>query len=253
MDKQSCLYVGRLRHRRLLPKPHAFEYGLFLVYLDLDELDSVFRGRWLWSVNRWNVACFRRGDYLGDPRKPLDPAVRDWVEERTGERPTGPIRMLTHLRYFGYCFNPVTFYYCYDSAGLAVETIVAEITNTPWGERHAYLLDRRLDHGSEAVHRYQFRKCFHVSPFFPMDIDYDWRFSDPGAHLMVHMNLARQNQKVFDATLDVQRREITGQNLATALLRFPCMTFSVILGIHWQAALLKLKGIPFHSHPESVD
>jgi hypothetical protein len=246
---QSCLYVGRLRHRRLAPKPHAFSYNLFMVYLDLSELESVFRGHWLWSVGRRNLAWFNRADYLGDPALPLDEAVRHLVEQRTGQRPSGPIRMLTHLRSFGYCFNPVTFYYCFGRAGQAVETIVAEITNTPWNERYSYVLGRDRDQGVAPVHRYCFAKDFHVSPFFPMDMEYDWRFCEPGSRLSVHMKLAQNGHKAFDATLNLTRWEITSYSLAIALIRFPCITLKVIAAIYWQAAMLKLKRIPFFDHP----
>jgi uncharacterized protein len=249
----SGLYIGQVRHRRFEPKPHAFRYGLFMLYLDLAELDTVFKNRWLWSVNRPNLAWFKRADYFGDATIPLDTAVRDRVEQETGERPAGPIRMLTHLRYFGYCFNPVTFYYCFDATGKRVETIVAEITNTPWNERHAYVLSRENDerrgHGHQ--HCYRFPKDFHVSPFFPMDIDYDWRFGEPGEKLNAHMRLERKGAKVFDATLDLDRRELTGSQLALALVRFPFMTTTVALGIYWQALRLKLKRIPFFDHPHS--
>lgn len=156
----SCLYDGWVRHRRFAPRAHAFRYRLFMAYLDLTELDRVFRGRWFWSTRRPALAWFRRADYLGDPSVPLDQAVRDCVERNTGVRPRGPIRLLTHLRYFGYVFNPVSFYYCFDTADTRVETIVAEITNTPWGERHAYVLSAR----GEQPLRFRFGKAFHVSP-----------------------------------------------------------------------------------------
>ena len=132
--KKSCLYVGQVRHRRFTPKQHQFSYKLFLVYLDLSELTSVFDRFWLWSIEKTNIATFRRKDHLGDKKLPLDTSVRNHIEDETGRRPQGPIRLLTHLSYFGFRFNPVSFYYCYDENDEKLEFIVAEVNNTPWGE-----------------------------------------------------------------------------------------------------------------------
>lgn len=248
----SALYTGRVSHGRRAPRAHAFDYRLFMVYLDLAELDSVFRGRWLWSARRPALAWFRRADYLGDPDVPLDQAVRDRVEAETGSRPSGPIRVLTHLRYFGFCFNPVTFYYCFDATGERMQTLVAEITNTPWHERHAYVLDEAMNEGHGSTMRYRFRKRFHVSPFMEMDFNYDWRFTAPAKALCVRMQNLKEGARVFEAALVLERREISGATLARALLEFPLITIKVLGAIYWQALGLWLKGVPFHTHPKKM-
>ena len=138
---QSCLYKGRVGHRRYTPVRHEFKYRIFLVYLDLSELDEVFRGRWLWSTRRPTIAWFRRADHFGDPSQSLDESVRSLVQQRTGVWPTGPVRLLTHLRYFGYVMNPVSFFYCFKADGTELQNVVAEVHNTPWNERHCYVLE----------------------------------------------------------------------------------------------------------------
>jgi hypothetical protein len=245
---QSALYTGRLSHRRFAPVGHAFSYRVTLCWLDLAELDTVFRGRWLWSTRRPALAWFRRADYLGDPRVPLDEAVRALVERQTGTRPRGPIRLLTQLRSFGLCFNPVSFYYCYDASGTRVETVVAEITNTPWNERHAYVLGRSMGVDGPGL-RFRLAKEFHVSPFMPMDIEYDWRFAPPGKSIGVRMENRREERLVFDASLLLRRREITGPVLAAALVRQPLVAMTVLGRIYWHALRLLLKRAPFHAHP----
>lgn len=221
-----------------------------MMYLDLEELDSVFEGRWLWSTRRPALAWFRRSDYLGDPDVPLATAVRDEAELLTGERPTGPVRVLTHLRYFGYVMNPVSFYYCFGPDGSTVETILADITNTPWNERHVYALTRDACGIAATDRRHRFEKTFHVSPFMGLDHEYAWELSRPGERLRVHMENRVAGVKVFDAHLGLVREPITSTTLAAALARHPFMTLRVVAGIYGQALRLWLKRMPFFAHPD---
>ncbi len=248
----SCLYEGQLEHRRFAPREHRFRFPLFLTYLDLDELEEVFRQRWLWSFRRPAPAWFRRSDYFGDESLPLKTAVANLVEEKTGRRPGGPIRLLTHLRYFGYVFNPVSFYYCFDSSGQSVETIIAEITNTPWGERHTYVLPREQNISTSKNLQFRFGKAFHISPFMPMDIQYNWVFGTPAEKLLVHMENQHTDGKMFDATMNLERKPLTAVHCARVLIAYPLMTVQVIGAIYWQAFRLILKRTPFYTHPDKI-
>ena len=246
---KSCIYKGELYHHRYLPRKNSFTYKVFFMFLDLEELDQLFSGRWLWSVGRANVANFKRSDYLGPTNVPLHRAVRDRVEQELGERPAGPIRILTHLRYYGHCFNPVSFYYCYDKEDTRVEYIVAEITNTPWRERHSYVLREKLNQEQDNRLWFQFSKKFHISPFMDMSFWYDWHFKEPADSLLIHMTNFKEETKFFEAKLNMQRLEISGPSLSWILIRFPAMTLKVLSMIYWQAFRLWLKKIPYYEHP----
>ena len=255
---QSALYTGWVRHRRLGPRAHAFRYPLFMALLDLGELREAFRGRWLWGVERRAFVSFRRADHFGDPTRPLDDCVRELVERETGQRPAGPVRLLTHLRFAGYVFNPVSFFYCYAADGEALEAVVAEVNNTPWGERHCYVLPAGTATGTGTgagagagagdIVRHT-PKRMHVSPFMPMGLDYEWRLDAPRARLAVHMRCLQEGAELFNATMLLRRRPLQAGAMAATLLRFPLMTARVVLAIHWQALVLWLKRVPFYAHP----
>ncbi len=241
----SCIYEGVIRHRRYEPR-REFRHRLALAYLDLEELPRLLGGRLVSA--RPGLVRFRRGDYLGDSAVTLDRAVRDLVSGETGDRPAGPVRLLTHLRSFGHCFNPVSFYYCFDGAGERVQALVAEVTNTPWGERHAYVLG--AGDASGRVVKAQFEKAMHVSPFMGMDHCYHVRASTPGRTLSVHIGSSRAGTTVFDATLSLRRRELTGASMRRITARYPLATVRVLALIYAHALGLKLAGAPVHPHPK---
>ena len=221
MSWKSAIYRGWVHHRRHEPREHEFRYPLFMMYLDLDELPDLFRNRWFWSSEKPALARFDRRDHQSPYELPLDLTIRDMVEVRTGRRPLGPIRLLTHLRYFGHCFNPVSFYYCFEEEGETVQAIVAEVNNTPWGERHCYVLDSTRNLGTMEQMIFEGDKEFHVSPFMGMEMRYQWRFTHPGDTLVAHMKNLENEEEIFNATLSLQRREITGPALAGALADSP--------------------------------
>ena len=250
--RESAVYEGWVRHRRFDPVAHEFRYPLFLIYLDLAELPGVLDPYPLWSARRRAAARFRRADFFGDPARPLDACVRDAVAAESGERPTGRIRLLTGLRYLGHSFNPVSFYYCFDPDE-RVHAVLAEVENTPWRERHAYVLQRGERVGP--VLSQQIAKQFHVSPLMGMDQTYRFSASEPGATLAVQIeSRPRQGEsgKTFDATLNLRRRELSRPLMARLLARYPAHSLQVVARIYAQALRLKLKGARYYPHPEAA-
>lgn len=247
---ESALYIGKLRHRRFEPREHQFEYPIYMAFLDIDRLPELMRITRFSSYNRWNWTGYDERDHFGDPAKSL----RQRLEEDAGRQgimlPDGQIFLLTHLRYFGYVFNPVSFFYCYDRAG-KLEMMLSEVNNT-FGETHNYWLTSDNQQANAAAKRYRTAKRMHVSPFQGMELEYDWIFTPPGERLVAHMNTHKEGQANFDATLQLERRPWEAKNLVRALVSYPFITLRVIAGIHWEALKLWAKGVPVHTHPEKL-
>ncbi|WP_280548414.1 MULTISPECIES: DUF1365 domain-containing protein [unclassified Halomonas] len=242
---RSRIYRGSLRHRRFLPRPHAFTYGLWMAWLDLDELPELFDGVPGFSARRPALARFRRRDYLAPHDRPLKQAVREELERQLGSAPDGRICVLTQLRTLGLGFNPVSLYYAFDARG-ELRALLGEVSNTPWGERTHYACSvepRRHGHTAE------FDKAMHVSPFNPMDMTYRWRFDTPGESLSMHMENWKEGQRHFDATLTLEGRPATRGVLLATLARQPWMSLKTLAGIHLEALRLWLKRLPVHDHP----
>lgn len=254
----SAIYSGQVRHRRFSPKPHNFVYQVFMVYLDLQELDAVFaQSRW-WSREKFNIAQFKRSDFFDKkPEGSLYDAIADWLERENGRRPDGPIRMLANLRYFGFIINPITCYYCFDKRGQVLQTIVLEVTNTPWGERCQYILNvadstkaSTTQKSQQAKQAIGFDKKMHVSPFQPMNLEYYWVGKTPDKDLLVHIDVQQDKESVFDATMTLKRQSMCKNTMNSVLWRYPLMTTKVVIGIYWEAVKLFVKRIPFHSVPK---
>jgi DUF1365 family protein len=242
----SALYVGKLRHRRFTPKAHSFSYPVFMAYLDIDRLPELMRVSRFSGYNRWNWTAYCERDHFGDAKLSLRERLKMDAERNGIAMPDGPIFLLTHLRYFGYVFNPVSFYYCYDANG-NVATMMAEVNST-FGETHNYWLDGSNQQESTAANRYTTPKAMHVSPFMDMRMQYDWIFTPPGGRLVAHMSTVADGKAFFDATLELERRPWERRELHRVLAAYPLMTLRVIGGIHWEALRLWAKGVPVHTH-----
>lgn len=254
----SALYEGTVAHRRLGPVEHRLSYPVLMPLLDLDELPEALDAHPLWSARRPAPVRFRPGDFLsekgteaeaGAPRSAaeLAAAARALVRSRTGEAPAGPVRLLASPRMLGKGFNPVSFFFLYDSDGDTVEAAIAEVTNTPWGERHAYVARRETPDGPI---RAGFRKQLHVSPFNPMDQDYELEIGEPGGSLGISIRNRSEGRVVFEATLALRRSELTRAAMTRVMLTYPPQALANLSRIYWHGLRLKLKGAPHYPHPD---
>jgi DUF1365 family protein len=246
---ESAICIGKIRHRRFTPVKHDFTYPIFMALLDIDAIGQLMKVSPFSSYNRFNWTAFDERDHFGDAKLPIRQRLALDAKAQGVNLPDGQIFLLTHLRYCGYVFNPVSFFYCYDKAE-SLQVVLAEVNNT-FGDSENYWLTPHNQWRSEKVHRYRDAKRMHVSPFNPMNLDYTFVFNDPneGKNVMVHMNTIEDGQANLDATLKLERREWSRKSLHQTLIQYPFMTAKVIARIHWQALKLYVKGAKFYSDP----
>jgi DUF1365 family protein len=243
---ESAIYFGTIRHRRFEPVRHEFTYPLFMIFLDVDRIPELMKVSPFAAYNRFNWASFHEQDHFGDATLPLRQRLAADAERQGVRLPDGPIFLLTHLRYLGYNFNPISLFYCYNREG-RIETILAEVNST-FGETHNYWLSA-ANRASSGSTMYRCPKAIHVSPFMPMKLDYRFVLPPPGEELLAHMNTIEGERSSFNATLHLRRQPWNSASLHGALLRFPWVTAKVIAAIHWEALKLFRKKAPVYSHP----
>ena len=240
--RRSAIYEGTVTHRRPGPAGHRFTQAVVMALIDLGEVDDLCRLHPLWSAHRPAPVWFRRADYLGDDALPLDRAVADLVAQRTGTRPSGPIAVLTNPRTWGWLFNPISCYFCFDPEGTRVEWTAIEVTNTPWHERHCYVV------GAPGVH--ELTKVVHVSPFLGMDLSYRLAYSEPGEELAINFTVGGPDGPQLDAGVSLERRPADRRSLSRVAWAPGQGTMGVSFGIYRQALALWRKGTRVHPHPD---
>jgi len=245
----GLIYEGTVRHRRFTPSQHEFNYRIFMFCFDVASIESTFQNISQVSIEKFNWFTYQRKNYLGDPKIPLDASVRSQIQAKYGISPTGKIYLLTHLTCLGYCFNPISIYFIFNENNDEIDFLAVEVTNTPWSEKHTYLLAHPAK-PKKNIYQYQFNKELHVSPFMEMDYQYHFNLRFDGDDILLHMQNYRAGKLDFDATLSLHSVPLKQTSPLQILMKYPLMTYKVTAGIYWQALKLWLKGNAFRTHPK---
>jgi DUF1365 family protein len=236
----SSLYQGTVTHSRFTPVKHSFTYKITLFWLKLDEIEKLNKEVSFFSSNKPAWVRFKQTDYLDNDSTPLESQVRNKMSTLSGMTLKGDVYMLGQLRTLGMYFSPVNFYFLRHKEQTEFSHMLAEVSNTPWGEKHCYLVDMAAQEDN--------KKVFHVSPFNPIDMQYRWNVNQPNERFAMRLSCIR-GEKHFEAGLSLSRQPLTSQTLRKALLKVPSFTLMSLIGIYWQALKLFIKGAPIYDHP----
>ncbi len=243
----TCLYECRVRHQRFSPAPHRLDIPIFMFYVDLDELDGLSRKIHFMSRNSFNLYSFRDADHFKNSKQDLKSEITEFLRTNGISAEIGRIMLLTHLRFLGHVFNPVSFYFCFDAAGRPLAAI-AEVSNT-FGEMKPYFIPP-ADAG-----RFQKRtkKLFYVSPFMDLDLDFDFDLREPAETIDIYIDDIKGSERVLTSSLTGSKRSLENGRLFWYTFKYPFITLKVIALIHWHAFLLWAKMIPHHKKDSEQD
>ena len=238
---ESGLYVGMVSHTRVRPFEHSFEYRVFSLLIDLDDLENLDGRLRLFSHNRFNLFGLSDTDHGARDGSGLHRWIDQHLASAGIDLDGGSIKLLAFPRVLGYTFDPLTVWYCYDAAG-ALRAVLHEVKNT-FGEQHGYLVPIDGDL------RHSFDKRFFVSPFMDMDASYEFTMNRPGDHLAVGITMLDAEGPILRASMRGRRLSLTDRNLLRLFFTHPLLTLKVMSAIHWQGLLLWRKGAPYRKRP----
>lgn len=242
------LYEGSIIHRRHLPRTHQFKYPLFQFLLDLDHLSNLANVSPLLGFESYNYLSYYRSKYFINNENNFKVAVLSRLGI-TSNYSNYKVTLLTSLSYLGYCFNPISLYFIYEHG--VFKSLIAEVTNTPWHERHLYILDAPVL-SKPPIYHFEANKCLHVSPFMTMDYKYEFKLKLTDNEIMLHIRNIHDEIVTFDATLNMVGTPLTKCSLHGLLRKYPLHTHRTVFLIHWHALKLWLKGIAIQPHPKTT-
>ncbi len=243
----QCLYDCRIMHARLHPKKNKFVHGTFMFYLDLDELENNSKKLKLFGYGRKGLYSIHDDDYLPGYTGSLKERARKYLATQGVDLGSGKIMLLSNLRIFGYVFNPVSFYFCFDTSG-AAQVVIAEVGNT-FLEHKPYLIHKSQDGSFKSRQS----KEFYVSPFSNLDFEFSFNIEQPQSELKVCIDEFDGEQPIICTSLSGKQIELSDSNLIKLTFKYPLVTLRVITLIHFHALILFLKGLPFRQKEDDLE